>query len=51
MAHTVATMLGSGKGRGPRLQDFVMKWGGGRRQTAEEQLSIFRAMAARMRED
>lgn len=39
-------MLSSGKGKSPGLEDFVMRWGKGRRQTAEEQLAIFRALAS-----
>ena len=46
MAHTVATMLGSGKA--PDLKDFLPRWNPKRRrQTHEEQLRIFRALAER----
>lgn len=50
MAYTTAAMLTSGKSTRPKLKDFVLRWGNPnkRRQTAEEQLNIFRALAARM---
>lgn len=38
-------MLSSGKGS--KLTDFVLRWGKrSRRQTAQDQLAIFRALAA-----
>lgn len=45
MAYTTASMLSSGKQR-PKLTDFVLRWGKRRRQTAQEQLNIFRALAS-----
>ena len=47
MAHTTAVMLGNGKGKRPKLTDFVLRWNKRKRQTGEEQLNLFRALAAR----
>jgi hypothetical protein len=51
VAHTVATMLSSGKGSRPRITDFLLRWAPRRRQTAEEQLNIFRALASQTTKD
>jgi hypothetical protein len=50
VAHTVATMLGSGKGQRPSLSDFLLRWGPRRRQSAKEMLDVFRALASRTKE-
>ena len=49
VAHTTAVMLGNGKGKRPKLTDFVLRWkrDRGPRQTGADQLNIFRALAAR----
>jgi hypothetical protein len=47
VAHTVATMLSSGKGQRPRLTDFLLRWGPRRRQNAQEMLDVFRALASK----
>lgn len=43
VAETAAKSAGV---KGVSIKDFVLKWGGRRRQTGEEQLAIFRAMAS-----
>lgn len=43
VALTVASVMGGGK---PKLTDFLLRWTR-KRQTGEEQLEIFRALAAR----
>lgn len=47
LAHTFAVISAGKKGRRLKLTDFLLKWGGRRRQTSEEQLAIFRALALR----
>lgn len=51
VAHTTAAMLSGDKGRRPKIADFVLRWGGRRRQTGQEQLNIFRALASRLTKD
>ena len=48
MAYTTASMLTTGKRKRPKLKDFILRWGNKRGQSAQEQLDIFRALAARM---
>lgn len=43
VAFTVASVMGGGK---PKLTDFLLRWTR-KRQSGEEQLAIFRALAAR----
>lgn len=43
VAHTIAVAHG-GKGD---VSDYVLKWSGPRRQSPEDQLTIFRALASR----
>lgn len=49
MAYTTATTMSSGKGKRLRLNDFVLRWSK-RRQSAQEQLSVFRALASRKKD-
>lgn len=44
VAHTVASAMG-GKER-PKFKDFLLSWAPRRRQTGEEQLQIFKALAS-----
>jgi hypothetical protein len=48
-AHVIAVSAAGKKGRRLKLTDFLIKWGTPRkaRQSAEEQLAIFRALALR----
>lgn len=46
MAHTFAALT-SVKGRRFRLTDFVLRWGGRKRQNPEEQLRVFTTLARR----
>ena len=39
--------MGNTKGRTFKLNDFLLRWGGKPRQSAEQMLTIFRALAAR----
>lgn len=48
LAHVFATLLGGKAARRLKLKDFVLKWGGGGRQSPDEQLNLLRALAARM---
>jgi hypothetical protein len=45
VAHTVASTMSSGKDR-PKFMDFLLSWAPRRRQTGEEQLQIFKALAS-----
>ena len=45
VAYTTASMLSTGNAR-PKITDFVLRWARSKRQSAEEQLNIFRALAA-----
>lgn len=49
VAHAVVAVAAGKKGRRFKLTDFLLKWDGGRkrRQSSEEQLDIFRALALR----
>jgi hypothetical protein len=46
VAYTTASMLSNGSTR-LNFTDFVLRWTKRKRQTAQEQLSIFRALMAR----
>jgi hypothetical protein len=43
VAHTVAMVNGA---KNAKLSDFLPRWNGGRKQTAEEQLALFRGLAS-----
>lgn len=49
VAHTFAMLMSSKKGRKLKLQDFLLRWSGGRssRQSSEQILALFRGLAAR----
>jgi hypothetical protein len=47
VAHVFASLMADKKSR-LKLADFVLRWGGRRRQSGEEQMSIFRALQAQM---
>jgi hypothetical protein len=44
-AHTLTALMADKKGRQFRLTDFLLRWREPRRQTPEEQMKIFRALA------
>lgn len=49
MAYTTAAVMGGGKTR-PKLTDFLLRWTERRtRQSAEEQLNVLKALAARQK--
>lgn len=48
VAYVFAALNAGKHGRKFKLKDFLLKWGGPRRQSPAEQLNIFRALAARM---
>lgn len=45
VANTLAAVMGGKQSRRLRLTDFLLRWSAPRRQTPEEQLKIFRALA------
>lgn len=45
LAHTFAAVMTGKQGRRLKLSDFLLRWRAPRRQTPEEQLNIFRALA------
>jgi hypothetical protein len=47
LAYTFAMVMAGKKARKLKLTDFLLKWGGRKRQSSEEQLNIFRALAAK----
>lgn len=47
MAHVFASLMADKKSSF-KLKDFVLRWGRPPRQSGEEQLAIFRALAAQM---
>lgn len=47
MAHSIVAMHAGKRAKRLKLTDFLLTWGRGKRQTPEEQLNIFRALAAR----
>ncbi len=47
MAYTTAAVHSDGKGKRPKLTDFVLRWTRTPRQTQAEQLNILKALAAR----
>jgi hypothetical protein len=45
VAHTVASAMSGGKDR-PKFMDYLLSWAPRKRQTGEEQLQIFKALAS-----
>ncbi len=43
VAHTIAAANGA---KNAKLSDFLPQWGGGKRQTGEEQLALFKGLAS-----
>lgn len=46
VAQTITTVVSSESSSRPRITDFLLRWAPRRRQTAEEQLNIFRGLAS-----